>query len=95
MLEYRLFTQLAKTVLQTRVPDRIIITVHIQAKTWNHLNVSDDVHVSISTRFLIFSKVIDKSFDGRVTYQKQINEKNIEGIVSLAIFHVFLGFFRK
>lgn len=60
MLRYHLFPQFAKTVLQTWVPDRIIITLHIQAKTWNHLSVSDDVHVSVSTRFLIFSKVIDK-----------------------------------
>lgn len=74
MLEYHLFTQLAKTVLQTWVPDRIIIAVCIQAKTWNHLNVSDDVHVSISTRFLIFSKVTDKSFDGRVTEVAKTNK---------------------
>ena len=68
------FPQLVKTVLQTRVPGRIIVTVHIQAKTCNHLNVSDDVRVSISTRFLIFTKVIDKGFNRGVTDLAKTNK---------------------
>lgn len=38
---------------------------HIKAKTWNHLNVSDDVHISISTRFLVFLHSHRQNFQQR------------------------------
>lgn len=80
-------------MLQTWVPDRIIIILHIQAKTWNDLNVSNDVHVSTSSRFLIFPKVvIDKSSNRRGTGLAQSKIKNRQEIASLTMFHASLEF---
>lgn len=66
VLKYHLFKQRANMVLLTWAPDSIIITLYIQAKTWNHLNVNTDMFMSISARLLIFSNVIDTSSNRRV-----------------------------